>query len=505
MAIYKIKEYAPLKFRFYIDDVMVLDNMRNLLTVDWLRDPLGELHFKTSFGAYIFLKQEILATDLIIENQAGDEFTSTDVDDVQGYLEDIHFNDWQYSGGSPTPTGNRFDALLDTFTYTGKSGKIPMVNDSETGLIAVDPPYDSIVKMRDYAPQDVPFAATDLGKKFVIAQFGSEFKATVANDTNNTPTSPNQIIIFDYTTDVEEFTVLATSAVRVDGIIYSDPTGDVSLSVANADTGKERFDIIYGKADPSDGFPIWEIIQGAEVTLGTNAVIPYGDLPANTVVAAILRVTESGFTTDTMPLGAPWVTKASQGNNVVTGAVDNLPLNNLTTYQLMSAGTYKGVSVTDDSPPDDPFYSGDRFLIQNNSGSPITLSHMDEDAARFPFFFYNLADFTLAVGQCIAMYFDKVNGRFNFVGVIATGGGGGYAYTTFEQQFTWNTGDPFSFTLLDNRIAVNVFIDRTLISIVSAEWDQSGADIELNDVNVVGKFLFDGSVITVTGIQQNTL
>lgn len=110
-------------FSLTIDGVVqtAVNSIRNdLLTVG------NELHFKTSNGANIVKKQNILPTDLTVNDGALSTFTT--VDQVWNKLIAISFFAWISSSNSGV---DRFDKLLDTFQYFGKDGQVCVVDEAQ--------------------------------------------------------------------------------------------------------------------------------------------------------------------------------------------------------------------------------------------------------------------------------------------------------------------------------------------------------------------------------------
>lgn len=92
-----------------------------------------QLHFKTGNGANIIKEQFIYPADLTIIS--GGTFTFTTVAQVWNKLIEIGYFAWL--GGGGTGGVDRFDELLDTFSYTGKAGKVVVVDNSELKLVPV--------------------------------------------------------------------------------------------------------------------------------------------------------------------------------------------------------------------------------------------------------------------------------------------------------------------------------------------------------------------------------
>jgi predicted heme/steroid binding protein len=93
----------------------------------------NQLHFKTGNGANIIKEQFIYAEDVTIIS--GGTFTFTTVAQVWDKLIAIDYFAWL--GGGGTGGVDRFDDLLDTFSYTGNAGKAVVVDNSELKLVPI--------------------------------------------------------------------------------------------------------------------------------------------------------------------------------------------------------------------------------------------------------------------------------------------------------------------------------------------------------------------------------
>lgn len=108
------------------DTVNTIVNLRNDMTT------VGdEAHFKTSNGANLIKEQQILFNQVTIVDGATLPVATSSID-LRLKLRSVGFWDWMLSGGSGV---NRFDALLDAFSYFGNDGKVPMVDESQLKLI----------------------------------------------------------------------------------------------------------------------------------------------------------------------------------------------------------------------------------------------------------------------------------------------------------------------------------------------------------------------------------
>src|SRR3989304_6511146 len=88
-------------------------------------------NFKTANGANLILKQNILFSDITLI--ASGSFTFASVDLLWSKLIEVGFFDG-IAGTSGGSTIDRFDELLDTFSYFGRDGQLLIVNESELKL-----------------------------------------------------------------------------------------------------------------------------------------------------------------------------------------------------------------------------------------------------------------------------------------------------------------------------------------------------------------------------------
>ncbi len=93
----------------------------------------NQLHFKTGNGANIIKEQFIYPADVTIIS--GGTFTFTTVAQVWDKLIAIDYFAWL--GGGGTGGVDRFDDLLDTFSYIGNAGKAVVVDNSELKLVPI--------------------------------------------------------------------------------------------------------------------------------------------------------------------------------------------------------------------------------------------------------------------------------------------------------------------------------------------------------------------------------
>jgi len=88
-------------------------------------------NFKTANGANLILKQNILVSEITLI--ASGTFTFVTVDALWSKLIEVGFFDGVATTGGGS-TIDRFDELLDTFSYFGRDGQLLIVNESELRL-----------------------------------------------------------------------------------------------------------------------------------------------------------------------------------------------------------------------------------------------------------------------------------------------------------------------------------------------------------------------------------
>lgn len=418
MATLRIIEKQLNYYRFEVENDLVprqpLENRRNDLTVE------GEFaHFKTSEGAAIVYQQDLLPTDVTVVDIDDNEYVPTDMDQLKGYLDDIHFFDWQSNyGGGGGGGATAFTDLTDTFNYVGKQGFVPRVNASETGLEAVSTLlHDKITQHTDYSPQNTPIAAADVGKKVTVQLVSGNPKFVLSNDTTNSPIPPNALLSdFTPTNDGDEWTVPALRAWRVNDIVYSNPA-DFVQEILPAATGKIRQDIFYVTTDNDIHY-----LAGTEGDI--TAPIPVTSVPANSITALTFTVTEESTTPAVDPYGNPWVTKVSYGGVDVyaTGTGVNLPRGNKTHYFIHESVEIVGLTTVSYAPDDDQNYTNQHFYFQNSDASTVVLKHLNIDA-EIPFNLPNGDDYELPNFETAEFFYNKVTNSLDFVGKFAGGSG----------------------------------------------------------------------------------
>lgn len=130
----EIERILDSRFEFSLDGGdPISDNAPNLTT-------FGNIcHFKTKNGASIIKNQNIIFSDVVVI----DTFGGTGVyipDNIQNlWIKLISIKFFAGVNGSPGGGGvTRFDALLDTFTFFGNDGKVPVVDEAQSKLIATE-------------------------------------------------------------------------------------------------------------------------------------------------------------------------------------------------------------------------------------------------------------------------------------------------------------------------------------------------------------------------------
>ena len=92
-------------------------------------------NFKTANGANLILKQNILVSEITLI--ASGTFTFVNVNSLWNKLIEVGFFAGIYGTGGGGTTIDRFDELLDTFSYFGRDGQLLIVNESELKLDTV--------------------------------------------------------------------------------------------------------------------------------------------------------------------------------------------------------------------------------------------------------------------------------------------------------------------------------------------------------------------------------
>lgn len=144
------------------DSVNAVKNTRNDLTM------IGNFaHFKTSNGANLIKEQNVLFGNVtIIDGIALPAPTSPD--DLFAKLISVNFFDWITGTGSGGV--NRFDDLLDAFSYFGNDGKVPMVDESQLKLVPFTLPDTSYLDKFPTPIQPLQFLrGTDDGLEYEFA------------------------------------------------------------------------------------------------------------------------------------------------------------------------------------------------------------------------------------------------------------------------------------------------------------------------------------------------
>src|SRR5947207_1265814 len=148
MANLKLNKLANSEWSVIIDNNVAgeIRNVRNdLFTYG------TQCHFKTANGANIIQLQQIVPTDVtIVATATTNPQTVTELFDTlfaEGYF------DWIKGGGTGTGV-DRFDALLDTFKYTGRAGQVVIVDGSELKLTSVI--FSNVSKFTDLS--DTPIS-----------------------------------------------------------------------------------------------------------------------------------------------------------------------------------------------------------------------------------------------------------------------------------------------------------------------------------------------------------
>jgi hypothetical protein len=175
-------------------------------------------HFKTDNGASLFKNQNIAVTDITYTDIANNDFTFTTVSQLMTKLiaEEFFKGLNQGSGSGAT----RFDALLDTFTYIGNGGKVPVVNASALKLEPED--FHNVKDFLDL--DDVEVAELIEGKILSVANIGGINKIVLIDAPDTTEQLVNAFGYFDFN-DLGTSTTPLTLVTNVDRLLTNDTLG----------------------------------------------------------------------------------------------------------------------------------------------------------------------------------------------------------------------------------------------------------------------------------------
>jgi len=223
MATLLITKLAAEEYSFVVngDTANEIVNMRNDLTVVG-----NKCHFKTSNGANLIKEQNITYSDVTLET--GTTYTFTSVYQLFTTLRAVGFFDWIDSiGGGGTGT-DRFDELLDTFTYFGKDGQGLRVNESELKLETYTVyNYQNLTQLADTFDTIIPnkmLVTNATGDKVVLA------------DLPETPeTYLNSVGTFHYADDATNTTPLVLVS-DIPTLLTNDANGEYT-ALTNAPYG----------------------------------------------------------------------------------------------------------------------------------------------------------------------------------------------------------------------------------------------------------------------------
>ncbi len=215
MATLQIIKSTQGYFSFVLDgDTLnpVIDNSPNLTIFGLI------CHFKTANGASLFKNQNIAVTDITYTDVASNDFTFATVLELMTKLiaEEFFKGLNQGSGSGAT----RFDALLDTFTYIGNGGKVPVVNDSTLKLEPTD-----FYNVKDFLDlDDVEVSELIEGKILTVATIGGIPKIVLTDAPDTTQQLVNAFGYFDYN-DAGTTTTPLTLVTNIDKLLTNDTLG----------------------------------------------------------------------------------------------------------------------------------------------------------------------------------------------------------------------------------------------------------------------------------------
>lgn len=158
-------------------------NTRNDLTVV----KSNEAHFKTANGANLIKEQIIYPSNVTIVD-GGTTLNPTTTIQLFSMLISIGYFDWMNGSGGGGGV-DRFVDLLDAFPFFGKDGQVPVVNESQSKLVAT--PFYNVQHFTDL--DDVP-------NEFVSGKWlRSSSSGLFFDDLPPAPTDPNSLPSGGYT------------------------------------------------------------------------------------------------------------------------------------------------------------------------------------------------------------------------------------------------------------------------------------------------------------------
>ena len=261
-------------FRFILNGDLTtstIDNAPNCTSFDNL------FHFKTKNGAVLFGEQNIAYNDITYTDISSVDFTFASVDAVWiKLISEGFFDGLGSSGGGGV---SRFDNLLDTFTYHGNNGKVPVVDASQLKLIPT-----TFYNFKDFIQlEDVAISSLIAGKIIGVELVGGVPKVVL----RDTPPSPellaNAVGWMDYA-DAGTTTTPLTLVANVNKKLTNDTLGAFT-NTANAPFGVPT---IWNSTTNSYDFNFLTVGD----TIDIRFDITVTTTSANQVVKAFLRLAE---------------------------------------------------------------------------------------------------------------------------------------------------------------------------------------------------------------------
>ena len=174
MANLVINRILDSRFEFSLDGGLpISDNAPNLTT-------FGNIcHFKTKNGANIIKNQNIDYSEITVIDTFGGSgtFTFPNIQAVWTKLIELNFFLGVSGSGGGGGGVTRFDALLDSFTYFGEDGKVPVVDEAQLRLVPTE-----FYNVKDFVDlSDVGFTTLIAGKVLSVANVGGVPKIVLSD------------------------------------------------------------------------------------------------------------------------------------------------------------------------------------------------------------------------------------------------------------------------------------------------------------------------------------
>jgi hypothetical protein len=360
-------------------------------------------NFKTANGANLILKQNVLFSDITIVTNI--TAVPVSVNDLWVKLIDAgFFNGLGISGG--TSTINRFNELLDTFTYFGRDGQVLIVNESELKIDSV--PYKIFTNADKLKLDNIENGAQvninpDWNESNPLSDRFIENKPEISS-----PLPPD--VVLKYGTVILlnlNVSVIANDFQwRIGGVDFLTTPAYSAILIAATAT-YVRFDLLVGKNDGT--FAIKQGIEGA-----TTANVPTADL--GTIALSVIQII-GGAIIGTLPSVDGYIEKEEFSSTILnsTGIITNFVFPNKKSTIVFIGNVTQINSINYTVYP----YPGKRIVLTNKQSIDVLVKNKVGTGIWFEF--PNNIDFVLKPQQSIEFIYDTYFGSYahhKYLGVV---------------------------------------------------------------------------------------